>query len=339
MINLSENINSENKLAQKILEVKNLSVSVETVDKRINILRGINLTLSRGEVMAVVGESGSGKSTLAQAIIGVLDTPPAFIESGEIYFDGMRIYPSKNKINFRGAGINMVFQEPLVSLNPVYTIRRQLEESLKVAGTHLNKENAEAELKEILSELMIRDVERVLNSYPHQLSGGMRQRVAIAMSMVQKPKLLILDEPTTGLDLIVQRKIMQLLLKLKKDYGTTLMIITHDLAVAANMADRMYVMYAGQIVEHGTRDEIINSPLHPYSRMLRDSVPTGYKDSGPLRVTEGNPPDLANLPQGCAFNPRCPAVIEICKQKEPDFQEFGERGVRCWLYDKNIRSK
>lgn len=338
MINLPEDINGENKLSSTILEVKNLSVSIETVDKKFSILRDVSLRLNKGEVTAIVGESGSGKSTLAQAIIGVLDSPPTFIESGEVFFDGKRIYPSKDKVNFRGTGINMVFQEPMVSLNPVYTIRRQLEESLEVEEGKRNKKEVYEELKSILSELMIRDVDRVLNSYPHQLSGGMRQRVAIAMAMIQHPKLLILDEPTTGLDLIVQRKIIQLLLKLRKEYGTTLMIITHDLAVAANMAEKMYVMYAGKIVERGTRDQLINSPLHPYSKMLRDSVPSGYNDSGPLKVTEGNPPDLANLPAGCPFNPRCPAVMKICQEKEPRYVEVDNREVLCWLYDKNIRS-
>lgn len=333
MINLPGDISHEKNLSEIILEVQNLRVSIETIDKRVEVLRGVNLKLKRGEVTAIVGESGSGKTTLAQAIIGVLDTPPVFIESGEIFFDGIKIFPSNEKINFRGQGINMVFQEPLVSLNPVYTIRKQLEESIEVQGLHMKKKEIEEELSKILSDLMIRDVDRVLNSYPHQLSGGMRQRVAIAMAMIQRPKLLILDEPTTGLDLIVQRKIIQLLLKLKKEFGTTLLIITHDLAVAANMADRMYVMYAGKIVESGTKDQVIKDPLHPYSKMLRDSVPSGYKDSGPLRVTEGNPPDISHLPSGCAFHPRCPLAMEICRKEEPTKKVIEDREVLCWLYD------
>ncbi len=333
MINLPRDISHEKNLSEIILEVENLRVSIETIDKRVEVLRGVNLKLKRGEVTAIVGESGSGKTTLAQAIIGVLDTPPVFIESGEIFFDGIKIFPSNEKINFRGQGINMVFQEPLVSLNPVYTIRKQLEESIEVQGLHMKKKEIEEELSKILSDLMIRDVDRVLNSYPHQLSGGMRQRVAIAMAMIQRPKLLILDEPTTGLDLIVQRKIIQLLLKLKKEFGTTLLIITHDLAVAANMADRMYVMYAGKIVESGTKDQVIKDPLHPYSKMLRDSVPSGYKDSGPLRVTEGNPPDISHLPPGCAFHPRCPLAMEICRKEEPTKKVIEDREVLCWLYD------
>ncbi len=333
MINLPRDISSEKNLNDLILEVKNLRVSIETIDKRVEVLRGVDLKLKRGEVTAIVGESGSGKTTLAQAIIGVLDTPPVFIESGEIFFEGVKIFPQKERINFRGQGINMVFQEPLVSLNPVYTIRKQLEESIEVQGLHMKKKEIEEELKKILSDLMIRDAERVLNSYPHQLSGGMRQRVAIAMSMIQKPKLLILDEPTTGLDLLVQRKIIQLLLKLRSEFGTTLLIITHDLAVAANMADRMYVMYAGKIVESGTKEQVIRNPLHPYSKMLRDSVPSGYKDSGPLRVTEGNPPDISNLPSGCPFHPRCPVAMDICRKEEPSRKIVEDREVLCWLYD------
>jgi len=333
MINLPGEIRHEKNLSEFILEVKNLRVFIETLDKEIEILRGVDLKLRSGEVTTIVGESGSGKTTLAQAIVGVLDTPPFYIESGEIYFDGQRIYPSSENVNFRGAGINMVFQEPLVSLNPVYTVKRQLEESVQVTDSRVKRSEVEGGLKEILSDLMIRDVDRVLNSYPHQLSGGMRQRVAIAMAMVQKPKLLILDEPTTGLDLIVQRKIIQLLLKLKREFGTTLVVITHDLAVAANMADRMYVMYAGKIVESGTRDEVIKFPLHPYSRMLRDSIPSGYSDSGPLKVTEGNPPDISALPPGCPFNPRCPLVMDICRVREPGMKTIEDREVRCWIYE------
>ncbi|HEU12703.1 MAG: ABC transporter ATP-binding protein [Thermoplasmata archaeon] len=317
-----------------ILEVKSLSVYFETPDKRVNILRNVNMKVKKGEVVGIVGESGSGKSTLAQAIIGVLDSPPAFIESGEIIFDGQRIFPQRSTFNYRGKGINMVFQEPIVSLNPVYTIRRQIEEAMDIAGIEKDKKIRENIITNTLRELMIRDVDRVLESYPHQLSGGMRQRVAIAISMLQRPKLIILDEPTTGLDLIVQRQIMKLLLNLKSEINTSMIIITHDLTVAANMCDRIYVMYTGSIVESGPRINIIGDPLHPYTLMLRNSVPTGYYDSGPLMVTEGSPPDISNLPPGCTFHPRCPRMMDICKEKVPQIRDMGnEREVACWLYE------
>lgn len=336
MINIPGVISQETGLKSELLSVNGLSVDFETFDKKIEVLKDVNLKVERGEIVTIVGESGSGKSTLAQAIIGVLDTPPAFITKGEIYFDGKKIYPFNEKYaNFRGSGINMVFQEPLVSLNPVHTIRKQLLESAIIGGIPEKGGEREKLIRATLSELLIRDVDRVLNSYPHQLSGGMRQRIAIAMSIIQRPNLIILDEPTTGLDLIVQRKIMGLLLNLRKDINTSLLIITHDLAVAANTADRIYVMYAGRIVESGTRGDIIKDPLHPYTVMLRDSVPTGYKDAGPLKVTEGSPPDMSTLPSGCPFHPRCPKAIDICKSRVPELKNMGDlREVACWLYDK-----
>jgi len=336
MINIPGLVSQETGLRSELLRVNGLTVDFETFDKKIEVLKDVTLKIERGEVVTIVGESGSGKSTLAQAIIGVLDTPPAFVKKGEIYFDGNRIFPSNEKrVKFRGTGINMVFQEPLVSLNPVYTIRKQLLEAAEIGGIPEKGGEREKVIRNTLTELMIRDVERVLNSYPHQLSGGMRQRAAIAMAIIQRPKLVILDEPTTGLDLIVQRKIMGLLLNLRREINTSLLIITHDLAVAANMADRIYVMYAGRIVESGTKGDIIKDPLHPYSLMLRDSVPTGFKESGPLKVTEGAPPDMSTLPSGCPFHPRCPNVMDICRKSVPPLKNIGDvREVACWLYEK-----
>jgi oligopeptide/dipeptide ABC transporter ATP-binding protein len=336
MINIPGLVSQETGLRSELLRVNGLTVDFETFDKKIEVLKDVTLKIERGEVVTIVGESGSGKSTLAQAIIGVLDTPPAFVKKGEIYFDGNRIFPTNEKrVKFRGTGINMVFQEPLVSLNPVYTIRKQLLEAAEIGGIPEKGGEREKVIRNTLTELMIRDVERVLNSYPHQLSGGMRQRAAIAMAIIQRPKLVILDEPTTGLDLIVQRKIMGLLLNLRREINTSLLIITHDLAVAANMADRIYVMYAGRIVESGTKGDIIKDPLHPYSLMLRDSVPTGFKESGPLKVTEGAPPDMSSLPSGCPFHPRCPNVMDICRKSVPPLKNIGDvREVACWLYEK-----
>jgi len=336
MINIPGLVSQETGLRSELLRVNGLTVDFETFDKKIEVLKDVTLKIERGEVVTIVGESGSGKSTLAQAIIGVLDTPPAFVKKGEIYFDGNRIFPTNEKrVKFRGTGINMVFQEPLVSLNPVYTIRKQLLEAAEIGGIPEKGGEREKVIRNTLTELMIRDVERVLNSYPHQLSGGMRQRAAIAMAIIQRPKLVILDEPTTGLDLIVQRKIMGLLLNLRREINTSLLIITHDLAVAANMADRIYVMYAGRIVESGTKGDIIKDPLHPYSLMLRDSVPTGFKESGPLKVTEGAPPDMSTLPSGCPFHPRCPNVMDICRKSVPPLKNIGDvREVACWLYEK-----
>ena len=323
------------KLSATLLEVKDLQVNFETVDRKIEVLKDISIRIERGEVVGVVGESGSGKSTLAQAIIGVLDVPPAKINEGSIQFEGKDIFPKSDKNNnFRGKGINMIFQEPLTSLNPVYSVHDQMEEAINIGNPALKKKDKEEIIRKTLSEVMIRDVEGILNVYPHQLSGGMRQRVSIAMVLIQKPNLLILDEPTTGLDLIVQRKIIGLILNLKQTISSSILLITHDLAVAANMCDRIYVMYAGRVVESGRMSDILNNPQHPYTTMLKNSVPEGYMDEGPLKVSAGAPPDLRDLPPGCAFHTRCPFVMDRCKKDIPILKQVkGEREVACWLYE------
>ena len=323
------------KLSATLLEVKKLQVNFETVDRKIEVLKDISIRIERGEVVGVVGESGSGKSTLAQAIIGVLDVPPAKISEGSIQFEGKDIFPKSDKDNnFRGKGINMIFQEPLTSLNPVYSVHDQMEEAINIGDPALKKKDKEEIIRKTLSEVMIRDVEGVLNVYPHQLSGGMRQRVSIAMVLIQKPNLLILDEPTTGLDLIVQRKIIGLVLNLKQAISSSILLITHDLAVAANMCNRIYVMYAGRVVESGSMSDILNNPQHPYTTMLKNSVPEGYMDEGPLKVSAGAPPDLRDLPPGCAFHTRCPFVMDRCKKDIPILKQVkGDREVACWLYE------
>ena len=323
------------KLSATLLEVKKLQVNFETVDRKIEVLKDISIRIERGEVVGVVGESGSGKSTLAQAIIGVLDVPPAKISEGSIQFEGKDIFPKSDKDNnFRGKGINMIFQEPLTSLNPVYSVHDQMEEAINIGDPALKKKDKEEIIRKTLSEVMIRDVEGVLNVYPHQLSGGMRQRVSIAMVLIQKPNLLILDEPTTGLDLIVQRKIIGLILNLKQAISSSILLITHDLAVAANMCNRIYVMYAGRVVESGRMSDILNNPQHPYTTMLKNSVPEGYMDEGPLKVSAGAPPDLRGLPPGCAFHTRCQFVMDRCKKDIPILKQVkGDREVACWLYE------
>lgn len=335
MVNTVLPIDMQSELPSKLLEVRDLSVNFETVDRTVEVLRDVSLSVEKGKVIGIVGESGSGKSTLAQAIVNVLDSPPARIMKGEIVFDGKEIFPVPRRgENFRGSGINMIFQEPLTSLNPVYSVFDQLVEAVKIADTSVKKNEAERVIRRTLEEVMIRDVETVENSYPHQLSGGMRQRVSIAMILIQRPQLLILDEPTTGLDLIVQRKIMNLFLNLRNTISSSILLITHDLAISASICDKIYVMYAGRLVESGEKDAIIKTPKHPYTVMLRDSTPQGYQDSGPLNVSTGSPPDLRSLPSGCAFHPRCPKSIDICKDKIPELREI-ERGreVSCWLYD------
>ncbi len=322
-------------LGTNLLEVRNLTVNFETVDRIVEVLKDVSIRVGREEVVGVVGESGSGKSTLAQTVIGVLDTPPARITKGTVGFEGKEILQrSDKKINFRGKGINMIFQEPLTSLNPVYSVHDQMEEAVNIGEPKMEKKEKETVIRKSLREVMIRDVEGVLNVYPHQLSGGMRQRVSIAMVLVQKPKLLILDEPTTGLDLIVQRKIISLILNLKKEILSSILLITHDLEVAAYMCDRVYVMYAGRVVESGNMKEVLQRPLHPYTTMLKNSVPEGYAKEGSLKVSSGAPPDLRHLPSGCAFHPRCQSAKDECRSKIPELKAKKDgREVACWLYE------
>lgn len=325
----------QNKLISNLLEVQNLSVNFETIDRTVEVLRSVSIRIEKGDSVGIVGESGSGKSTLAQAIIGVLDIPPARIIDGGIRFNGEDILHRKAKSpNFRGKGINMIFQEPLTSLNPVYSVHDQLEEAIRIDDPTVDAKKREEIIKRNLREVMIRDVEGVLNVYPHQLSGGMRQRVSIAMVLIQRPQLLILDEPTTGLDLIVQRKILKLILNLKEEISSSILLITHDLAIAASVCKRIYVMYAGRVVESGPMKGVLSSPSHPYTVMLKNSVPEGYMDEGPLNVTSGSPPDLKSLPSGCAFHPRCPKAMAVCGEKVPELKKLEEeREVACWLYE------
>jgi oligopeptide/dipeptide ABC transporter ATP-binding protein len=318
-----------------LLNVESLSVNFETVDRTVEILKDVSLRMEKGEVVGIVGESGSGKTTLALAIVGVLDVPPARIVKGTIHFDGRKIFPAEERgTNFRGKGINMIFQEPLTSLNPVYSVHDQLEEAINTENPSTPNKEKEEIIRRSLKEVMIRDVEGVLNAYPHQLSGGMRQRVSIAMVLIQKPQLLILDEPTTGLDLIVQRKIISLIMNLRKEISSSILLITHDLAVSASMCSRVYVMYAGRVVENGGMKEVLQKPLHPYTAMLKNSVPEGFLNSGPLKVSSGSPPDIRTPPPGCAFHPRCSRAMEICRIKVPELKKHnGDREVACWLYE------
>lgn len=327
------------KKGKAILRVDNLTVNFESVDTSVRVLNSVSLSIEEGKIVGLVGESGSGKTTLGLSMIDLLDSPPAEIAEGRVIFDGNTIIPQnrKNAIKFRGTGIFMVFQEPLVSLNPVYTVRKQLLEALIASSSDPEvrskvKENNKI-MKDLLKSLNIDNPEYVLNKYPHQLSGGMRQRVAIAIAIVENPKFIILDEPTTGLDVYVQNKILRILKSLRKEYGTSMLLITHDLNVASYICDDIYVMYAGRIIEHGKVSEILSNPLHPYTKVLKTSMPHGFSDSPRLETVSGEPPDIKNLPEGCKFNPRCPLAFDKCKESEPELKEvYDGRYARCWLY-------
>jgi len=327
--------------SRNLLAVDGLSMDYATVDGRVRVLENVSLHIEKGEIVGIVGESGSGKTTLGLAIIGLLDTPPAEIINGSIAFEGndMRALNPVELSRYRGTGIGMVFQESLAALNPVYRTDTQLKESIEILQRTLKLNlSAKDETKmmvEILNDLRLDKPEWVLKKYPHELSGGMRQRVSIAMAIVEKPKLLILDEVTTGLDVYVQNRILNILKDLNRRTGTAMMFITHDLMVASQICDRLYVMYAGRVMEEGSTERILNAPAHPYTQKLFAAIPHGFVDSPPLPAPVGEAPDLRRLPTGCKFHPRCPLVMEKCKENEPPFFETDDnRSVLCWLLEK-----
>ncbi len=331
---------------EELLSVKDLSVDFTTVDGKVRILDHVSLSVAKGEVVGVVGESGSGKTTLCMAILGLLDSPPAQIATGEIVFEGkdlLKLSPDDMQ-KLRGTGINMVFQEPLDSLNPVYKVESQIKESLDVRNrtdgneaAKGNRDKSTGLMADLLKDLCIDKPDEVLNEYPHELSGGMRQRVSIAMSIIETPKLLIADEPTTGLDAYVQNRILTILSDMRES-GATLLYVTHDLTVASQVCDRLYIMYAGRLMEAGETQEVLQDSLHPYTTTLITSVPQGFEDSPPLPVQLGEPPDLRRLPSGCKFHPRCPYAKEICRREEPILKEVAqERFVACWKFDSDGR--
>ncbi|MGA8856538.1 MAG: ABC transporter ATP-binding protein [Candidatus Bathyarchaeia archaeon] len=327
--------------SRNLLAVDGLTLDYATVDGRARVLENVSLHIEKGEIVGIVGESGSGKTTLGLAIIGLLDSPPADIIKGSIAFEGtdMRSLNPAELTRYRGTAIGMVFQESLAALNPVYKTETQLRESIEVLQRaqklHLTA-GAEAEMMvEILKDLRLDKPEVVLKKYPHELSGGMRQRISIAMAIVEKPRLLILDEVTTGLDVYVQNRILTILKDLNKRTGTTMILITHDLTVASQICDRLCVMYAGRVMEEGKAENVLNNSRHPYTQKLMAAIPQGFVDSPPLPAPTGEAPDLRRLPAGCKFHPRCPFVMPKCKETEPPIFEAPDGArVACWLEEK-----
>jgi oligopeptide/dipeptide ABC transporter ATP-binding protein len=322
----------------KLLDVKDLNVDFVSTEGRVHVLNEVCFEVERGEIVGIVGESGSGKTTLGLAVLRLLDSPPAQILGGSIIFDGqdvMKMDP-KELWHLRGTGMNMVFQESLLALNPVYRVESQINESIdsvcKSTKVTMTKNERREKILRILKELCLDRPDQVLKKYPHELSGGMRQRVSIAMSIIQMPKLLFLDEPTTGLDAYVQNRILKIIKNLNREFGISMVLITHDLTVASQICDRIYVMYAGRVAEVGKSEKILEKPLHPYSETLLKALPKGYSDSPLLPVPQGEPPDMKNLPSGCKFNPRCVYAMDLCRKKEPKLMQVGEELVACWKY-------
>ena len=299
---------------------------------------GVSLHLNAGEILGVVGESGSGKSVTALSIMQLIPDPPGRIVAGRIAFDGQNLLEltPRQMRRIRGNRIAMIFQEPMTSLNPVFTIGNQIAEMFILHRNAGRKEALDAAV-EMLERVQIPAPRRRVHEYPHQLSGGMRQRAMIAMALACDPEILIADEPTTALDVTVQAQILDLMLRLKEDFGTAVQMITHDLGVIAEMAQRIVVMYAGRVVEEAPTLEIFQQPLHPYTTGLLKSIPvlgsrTAGK-SGRLSEIKGMVPSLVDLPEGCRFSGRCPSVMDLCRKREPELADIASgRRVRCWLH-------
>ena len=326
--------------ADRLLEVEDLRVSFFSEGQEVRAVDGISYDLRRGEVLGIVGESGSGKSVSALSLMRLIDSPPGKILGGKILFDGEDVLSmSTTELrNLRGNDIAMIFQEPLTALNPVYTVGDQIMEPLML-HQRLTKQQARERAIELLRQVGVPSPEERVKSYPHEMSGGMRQRAMIAMALSCGPKLLIADEPTTALDVSIQAQILDLMRELQRESHTSMMFITHDLAVVNEMCDRVNVMYSGRIVEQGTTYQLFSDPKHPYSWGLFDSIPR-IEDERGVRLTpiKGQPPNLARMPRGCKFNPRCPYAFDRCFEEEPPLIPLASgQTVRCWLYDNSDR--
>ena len=324
-------------MSQPLLEVKNLHIEFPTRRGILKAVEDVSFAIAPGEVLGVVGESGAGKSLTGAAIIGLLE-PPGRIAGGQILLDGKRIdsLPYEQMRKIRGRQIGAIFQDPLTSLNPLYSIGRQLTETIT---THLALSEAEARERAIklLEEVGIPAARERIEHYPHQFSGGMRQRVVIALALAAEPKVIIADEPTTALDVSIQAQIITLLKGLCRNHGTAVMLVTHDMGVIAETADRVAVMYAGRVVEIGPVADVIHKPQHPYTIGLMGSIPEFESKRDRLIQIDGAMPRLDAIPQGCAFNPRCTQVFDKCRTTRPNLMPAGATSAACWLHETRLQ--
>ncbi len=319
-------------MARPLLSVENLRIEFPTRHGTLLAIDDASFHIDEGEILGVVGESGAGKSITGMSIIGLLD-PPGRVAGGRIFLDGQRIddlsYEEMRRI--RGKQIGAIFQDPLTSLNPLYTIGRQLTETI-LTHTRMSPAAARRRAVELLVEVGIPAAELRFDNYPHQFSGGMRQRVVIALALCANPRLIIADEPTTALDVSVQAQIITLLKVLSREHGAAVMLVTHDMGVIAETADRVAVMYAGRLVEVGPVEEVIKRPKHPYTVGLMGSIPAiGHRIERLVQI-EGAMPRLTDIPAGCAFHPRCPKAFELCRTARPDLAAVERSQSACWLY-------
>ena len=315
-----------------LLQVKNLIVEFPGRHGTLRALDDISFEIAPGEILGVVGESGAGKSLTGAAIIGLLE-PPGRIGGGQILLEGERIdgLPYERMRHIRGRKIGAIFQDPLTSLNPLYTVGQQLTETI-LAHLPLSAKQARERAVSLLQDTGIPAAEQRLGHYPHQFSGGMRQRVVIALALAAEPKLIVADEPTTALDVSIQAQIIMLLKSVCKQHGAAVMLITHDMGVIAETCDRVAVMYAGRIAEIGPVHEVINHPSHPYTEGLMAAIPDITQDRERLNQIDGAMPRLNAIPAGCAFNPRCPSVLDQCRQERPDLMAAAATQAACWLH-------
>lgn len=329
--------------AEPVLSVRELNARLEIGGKAFSAAENISFDLYKGQTLALVGESGCGKSVTALSILRILPSPPALKPLGEVIFKGKNLLESSERElrKIRGGKIAMIFQDPSTALNPVYTVGWQLLEAVDL-HLHLSGDEALEKVIQALTEVGISNPHERLNDYPHQMSGGMKQRVMIAMALLCEPDILIADEPTTALDVTIQAQVLELIKKLQKKKGMALLLITHDIGVVAEMADDVMVMYAGNIVESGTVNQIFDNPSHPYTQGLFNSRPEAGFERGSLPTIRGTVPSLKNFPSGCRFHPRCPFVMEICKQGQvPDFVIIPDPAhyAKCWLHKDKQRKE
>lgn len=321
-----------------IIDVSDLAFSFRTYGGEVQAVRGVSFSINKGETLGIVGESGSGKSVTAKTIVGLNPiNSVGMLKGGQIMFDGKDLTKlSKNEMcAVRACDIRMIFQDPMTSLNPTMKVGKQIQEGIIKSGIRSKKEAKEIAI-DMLRKVKLPNPEKRYNQYPHEFSGGMRQRAMIALAMAVNPKLLIADEPTTALDVTTQAQILSLMKDIQREFEATIIMITHDLGVVANIATNIAVMYAGKIVEYGSVDDIFEKPAHPYTWGLLGSVP-GFKDEkkGKLDSIPGSPPDLFSPPKGCGFAPRCKHAMKICHEHYPETYEFGTQKVACWAYHKS----
>lgn len=316
-----------------LLEIKNLNVTYSTQEGVVQAVENLDLQLKRGESLGLVGETGAGKTTTALSIMQLVPAPPGKIETGEIWFDGEDLLKKRSEEmrRIRGNRISMIFQDPMTSLNPVLTVGFQITEAITL-HQNLTAKQAEGQARDMLKLVGI--PEGRVDDYPHEFSGGMRQRVGIAMALSCNPRLLIADEPTTALDVTIQAQVLDLMKRLREEFGTSLLLITHDLGVVAEVCDSVAIMYAGSVVEHSTTPRLFETPRHPYTRGLFNSIPSLDEEVPRLKPIKGLMPDPTNLPPGCRFHPRCPQAIDLCSTRSPAHTDLNpEHHVQCMIYE------